>query len=889
MVNSTFLEDGINYISENIPTFLYNALSESKIFHKTIYDSITKGNVTNPHTVEMFIKKFFSLFNNQLAIKLNPLHNEDSGITDFLTIGVNTLNVYQSDSTLFDQFTSMLNKISISRNTFNIYDKENEFFISNSKDIQPLLSEINAISSVISEGEEYNLFNRAYSLNKTLKNASIVNIRESNITKGFLPLIYCEIIPEFNRYISKNKFSYKVKNTGLYSVEDMEGGVSILNYLNSSINISIENVFDAFYNIALNKMIHKLDKIIDINKDYIESFTLFYNAFMELDRDDIYEVVRQIKASCISTYLTFMGRLLGAKSDIIDWLYTTFVKESTDEIEQGRYPYSSSIFDKTDLTKNPDDDDHYLKINMPGENNNIDKRNFDNDVFRKKVMHGADNWNERILLKSLRLQFSAWACVINTITKISSKNTNSGRNISILNNDIPIKNYVERNESNINLARSALYSLLSAKYRTYNLEVQPHKNKKGNLIKSNDFMKLSLNRIHDPSARMNIAKDAKFDKLTENSLVYLNKLSTLSTSVTSMDRITMNIFSDLFMLTSYLILMDYSRDHIQDLVKQPDPFTGKPNTDLFEEAYGGVENKIRQTITNLFKESKKGIMNKYIRKEYDCENRYDEFKDNLKKTLRIFTSFSDKEETFSDLDDVCNLYKEKNTLMNSIIPKKTIPLAKVNYNIYPYNTNSDNCVNNGLNELSYINYNYEDSSSCEMNVNLIHLNNLFYPPFTDILRFTLLSSTTSMDVKYYKENNLKKEDEKDKAIFDFTSQQGGLFTKNRMVIDAIDKVGDTNAKNVFASFKSIESSLEDLKESVDSGDINNNSNENIYDKLNTVLLQSEDYIKDSIDTKLEDFGTAYGEDDIEELENSEKIQNVLDTEAYLFCKLILKK
>ena len=280
----------------------------------------------------------------------------------------------------------------------------------------------------------------------------------------------------------------------------MLGFRTVLDFLSAECTIDLFDLFRIFYKKALT--LAPVDNICvepdDAKKDSIAIMRL--EAIHNIINDNDFStkilaiVEKDVMRTAISTYLTFAGKLRGVKSDLVGWLYTFFVKDSMRDLERGDHPTASDITDAANMTTPNDDGD--------APRNTTNRAKYVEELFKFKMWNGEDSGvKPEIFYKELKLLYSNWAAVINTIIKIDRNDRGDFHTWNAEDANIVggIDNDGQRDtamKSHVDLAKVILVSYLIARFRTFNLPFQNLVEKAGQ-TPSDKLMKNGINAIVD--------------------------------------------------------------------------------------------------------------------------------------------------------------------------------------------------------------------------------------------------------------------------------------------------------------------------------------------------------------------------------------------------------
>lgn len=379
-------------------------------------------------------------------------------------------------------------------------------------------------------------------------------------------------------------------------VDNMLGFRTVLDFLSAECTVDLFDLFRIFYKKALT--LAPTDNICvepdEAKKDSIAIMRL--EAIHNIINDNDFStkilaiVEKDVMRTAISTYLTFAGKLRGVKSDLVGWLYTFFVKDSMRDLERGDHPTASDITDAARMTTGNDDGD--------APRNSTNRAKYVEELFKLKMCNGEDTGvKPEIFYKELKLLYSNWAAVINTIIKIDRNDRGDFHTWNAEDANIVggIDNDGQRDtamKSHVDLAKVILTSYLIARFRTFNLPFQNLVEKAGQ-TPSDKLMKNGINAIVDLYNK-EVIKD--FCQNVEKKKHYFVQYDKRIEYALNDMREAIGTLADEFMMTSYLIMLDYIHTHQEAVISQDDPNTGKEAREQFEEIYTNLKNNLYSTI-----------------------------------------------------------------------------------------------------------------------------------------------------------------------------------------------------------------------------------------------------------------------------------------------------
>jgi hypothetical protein len=385
------------------------------------------------------------------------------------------------------------------------------------------------------------------------------------------------------------------------------GNNSLLDDLGSVLKIDVNHVFSYF--------LHKLFDYINCNVKSLDFDWEMYTAFHNMinSEDEVFKnncetmlnnYTNIVAGSAILTYMSYAGKLLGAKEDMCNWLYTKFVKDQVNDIEKGEYFKNVDITAFTDMQRSSSS---YSSDKGPGDTNTIGKDEIDKEAMKlRQFQKGSVSFNPNILYKCLRLNYSNWCTCINLIMQVERRRQKPHELSqgpfyrSKIFDDTNIGHYVT-------MARKILKEYISHYYATYNAYVFPD-NKDGLLV-AGDFIKFVSNRIMDNDIKHIINAHCLniFDvhcKCMASHCPHPRQLSdyfidpeTALGTVSSLKPV-LNVLADLFMRYTYIVMLTGIFNNQSTIIDEQDALTGKSKKELFLEIYYGLIRRVKQFFEN---------------------------------------------------------------------------------------------------------------------------------------------------------------------------------------------------------------------------------------------------------------------------------------------------
>ena len=311
-------------------------------------------------------------------------------------------------------------------------------------------------------------------------------------------------------------------------------------------------------------------------------------------------VSKAVLKSAIATYLVFVGKTVGIKSDLFGWLYNFFVKDALKDVERGDFPTLSDVTQLAGMQDTSDADPivrNYTDRRDPT-NNAVNQKQFNSNLVKMKMWNGVDAvFNPSIFYRNIRLMYSNWASVINAIISIGHRYP--GSKPGLQEEDLSKKSVVSKYNveyskvDHTELAKQVLMVYTKCRFRTYNTPYQTCFNKDQSTISTNDFIKVGLGRITDIVLKETVKEQCLKDTKSSYFVDYTNSsIATLNAQRAECDQL-----ADTFMCLAYIMLLDYIHTHQEEILSTNDPSTGKPKRELFEEIYNNLNNSINERLS----------------------------------------------------------------------------------------------------------------------------------------------------------------------------------------------------------------------------------------------------------------------------------------------------
>lgn len=816
MIKMNQFEYSIKTLVNKVPEFVNKSLQAFIVIENEVNDLIQNVKDTSPHTIRKILKNLLNDYDTNILYYVKKMYNEE-------------------------QYYSVLNYIDNSL----VHDPTIYFNDNADVDIQEKdsLSNVDIVAPVTS------VYGTISSLSR-LTNKNYINTDDVN---KYIP----GIMFETNDFKPSKRSSNvnKAEDTKRTSFADEQGRHTVFDYLISTCKIDICTLFSIFMRLAiidsdLANICTNDGILLEISKWDIIHSTL-NNVDFQKKIIDI--VSKNTLRSSVSTYLVYAGKLIGTKSDIYNWLYTTIVKDTVEDIERGVYPtsadtslYSGKSLDSEDMQKD-----------------NIFNKNIQNNDKFDKNTYGTNpiSFNKRLLYKNIRLLYSNWSIVINSIISMSnSRNTFSFKTASDEDfNNLDVSSVATRNENSksalCDLAYNILSQFITTKYRTYNIAIQP--NDDGKFSENNTLSSITIKRIYNQEVKNLLKNSLKIESMDTDNFEDYKKyfLSNTKESIVlvKMSIPSKNILADLFMMCSYLIIMDFAHNNMYKISNQKDPLTDKSNKELFEEIYFGINNNIKRII-EMFKHETYNLLDSLV---------------------------------FSNSDQYEKIYKNINANFSSLLPFNRNTTFDYFLEEDKYNTN-DNYSNYDISKTSKISLKNIKEISSDFNSN--YLVNIFtISPMSELVK--IYNKYNGLDYKIQENGGYSKYNE-------IYTRSSSIFPKNKIVVDQLNNV--RLAVPSLKSLESIEAEIDNLSISSESEWANINHSDlaslgsNITELDNQEINKNANVIDDDNVIDIDDKATIIlSSESYKEYEENEIVSicnnSVISKYNKLFNKLVFGK
>ena len=541
-------DSSIRFISKEVPVIIRKAYEKFVDVNAELIAKLEKANVEQPSTVDILCKTLLKVHTN---------------ISKFDEVPLDVLSAIKSISVKCESITLM-----------NV--------ILNSSEIQSC--------ETVEENcpDSPDLFAPL-----TVLKLGITNVPTKEQIKGVLvPSVVIQPTDSY-KFISKpDGYSSPVTvNDHLNNL----GFKTIMDDMKSECIIDVYDLFAGFlHQVMYNNVL--LDDKSDLDVNGLEMYKSVYTQLTSTDTMnrviDVYS--KQMIKTVIATYLMFAGKIRGIKSDLCSWMYTFFIKDSMRDVEKGDYPTTSDITlqagmqtmnDRLDLSKPTRLDSKY--------NNAGDKKNIDSNRYKIRMYNGNDaTIDSSIFYKNIRLLYSNWSAVMNTIIDISNSYNydRPATEEDFAGHSCPTE-LRSVHVDHIAIARALLGQYLRCRFRTYNSTYHLVMDKQGH-VSCEDLLKIGINTVYDA-----YNKEIIKEYCVKNESSYIHRCTDHELDkVLNSTRAECCVLADKFMATAYLIMLDYIHTHQEQIISQDDEGTGKNNRELFEEIYFKLKDSIYSFI-----------------------------------------------------------------------------------------------------------------------------------------------------------------------------------------------------------------------------------------------------------------------------------------------------
>lgn len=754
-------------------------------YEKSIY--VLKENV--PNFIRLAYSTFADLFNvlfeNCICEAAKELPSSTRDVCNALLCCCDSRGVSFSDI-CFKYFTQINNirefneklaKLCVHGKEEFSTSKEDVFFNVNDTDIEAPVESIRGVFSLANE--VVNGWSRSQS--------------KTEICEKIVPLIFQ---PVFNTF----------KHNNQDDIKDLTGIDSILSHGTTELCVDLGALFDSFFEKAV--CLSKFGEAEVSSESEVVSREIEENLESILDRisavgkviqnkaSDICEgITKTILASALATYTVYASKLNGSKQDIYDWAYKAFVKDSLSFIDVKDYINNADIT-RYSGHRTGEKDEIGKPYGMPAS----EVTDTDGNI-QTALNAGALNFNngdlpisvKKIIYRSIRLQYSLWASVINSIFCTGKSNRTIPTYRPVYGEAICDPVLGNRYESLLELSRTIFSSFAKARYRTFNTGTQF--TEKREAVSSLSSVDIGISKIVDQKAKEILKDSTKNFKISS---LFFNDLNN-SVILTEANNRAVNEIRKLFIQTAYLLMLNKINQNSGKILEDEDPITGKTRKELFNEIYYGISINLSKAINAI---------------SYSFDSALEVFK-TLKDTgLSAFVS------AVSPTDDIYGKlgahieHKDRFERMK----RKVCDIV---------------CYSKGekpsLKELFGA---YELSDTKEI-LKWFITDRVLVPYYSDFL------DIKSVSWKYQFVDRLP--DEQPFTDFTAANKTGSLFPKNRIVVDQLNMVSEMQAeKNKYFTIESINSAMDDLEISMCASDaMANNGNYNALASIGSSISSLE--------------------------------------------------
>jgi hypothetical protein len=763
-------ESSISFIHSALPGYLRYLYEKFLVIENELYAQLERAYNSNPYSVNEYIKEII-----------------ESKCPQFIQI--------------FKYIMSEENQINMHALMSNINDESLDRWNNSSEDTfetvvgADLVAPLSTIKIFISS------FPYAY-------NTNMLNCNKN------LPIMCIE--PE----VSLNNHIISLTENGYTPfIENENGNLSLFNNLTSVLKIDINHVF-SFYFHGLFDVAINTGHIESIRENPFEFYRKFHNTLNDKNEETSKEIESHlmhywhaVEGSAILCYMTYAGKLLGSKEDMVQWLYNTFVKGTVSDIETGDF------FKNADITafsghQNDNIDNGY---DNPVLNNFVNKSSIDKEkTLNKQFPDNKVMWNPNILYKHLRLNYSNWCTVINLISQINkSKDFSKLSEYDIRNkpNEFVFSKSTDI-DNHVDVARKILSEYISHYFATYNVYVFPVEKE---VTVASYFIKFVSNRIFNAEIKsvISFACLNTFDircKCIHSSCPHPRKLSDYfvnsekAISILYAIKLVKNVLADLFMTYSYVIMLNGVYNTQDRIIDEKDALTGRSKKELFIEIYHSLIKKINYFLNN--------------RQEW------------LYKDIIGFHPNADKIDNNSwnkgDFGTLDSYIKGIYTPLEEYIDDNNIP-------VIPSIINIRNILDKITSPLTFNKPNIDISYMNRPKIYTYFITNLYdIHPISVIAEISEYYLKRSMNFKSWYTDNVKS------MISTGFTRSGNLFPRNRVTSEMLHKVRLYEPKLFTSSLESLDNILLETKEDAILG---NNANYSFIGNIGGTVTNEEDNVE----------------------------------------------
>ena len=655
------------------------------------------------------------------------------------------------------EFNEKLAKLSVHGKEEFSKTSEDTFFNVNDTDIEAPVESIRGVFSLANE--VVNGWSRSQS--------------KTEICEKIVPLIFQ---PVFNTF----------KHNNQDDIKDLTGTDSILSHGTTELCVDLGALFDSFFEKAVDLSKFGEQEAVVSNESEVVSREIEENLESILDRisavgkviqnkaSDICEsITKTILASALATYTVYAAKLNGSKQDIYDWAYKAFVKDSLSFIDVKDYINNADIT-RYSGHRTGEKDEIGKPYGMPAS----EVTDTDGNI-QTALNAGALNFNngdlpisvKKIIYRSIRLQYSLWASVINSIFCTGKSNRKTYQPLASI-HEVSVDPVLgNRYESLLELSRAIFSSFAKARYRTFNTGTQF--TEKREAVSSLSSVDIGISKIVDQKAKDILKESTKNFKISS---LFFNDLNN-SVILTEANNRAINEIRKLFIQTAYLLMLNKINQNSGKILEDEDPITGKTRKELFNEIYYGISINLSKAI-NVISDSFDSALEVF---------------ETLKDTgLSAFVS------AVSPTDDI---YGKLGARIEH--EKRFKRMDQKVRDIVCYSKD-------GKPSLREV-FSVTDLSDTREVLKWFILDRVLVPYYSDFL------DIKSVSYKYQFVDRLP--DEQPFTDFTAANKTGTLFPKNRVVVDQLNIVSKMQSeKNKYFTIESINSAMDDLEISMCASD-----------------------------------------------------------------------
>jgi hypothetical protein len=523
-------ETSIRFIHDTVPGFIRKMYEDFLVFENELYAQLKKANETVPYSVNNYI--------------LQIIHQRRPYFIQIMKYIMSEENQIKLQLLLFEN--CKLNKCESS-----FINNEEMDWMPEGDIVAPVTSLEGFISAFSSDCE---------------RDLPLICIEPVVINK--LPFV---TVAAHTKYSNARIWDFDIYNE--------IGNISLFDSMHSVVKIDINHVFTYFFYSLLSHYVLPNTSLRsgDIYEVPVwELYSKFHDCLWNGELDEYKDImlrkyIQKIVGSAILTYMTYAGRLIGAKENMLNWLYTTFVKDAVDSIKSGEFQTVSDVTEYIDPCSVP----------------------------HSEVL---DDYNKKKLFKALRLNYSNWATVINAITQMTNREKDKKQIPTYCYREFRSKN--RDTDAHITMAYTILSEYISHNYATYNVYIFPSPDK-GGLTLASYFIKFVSSRIFNTEIKDIIRFSCinVFDvrcKCIRSSCPHSREITDYY--INSEDAISMvhalkfvkSFLADLFMNYAYILMLNGLYNNQDTILDDIDPFTGVSKKELFLNIYKQLVNNINR-------------------------------------------------------------------------------------------------------------------------------------------------------------------------------------------------------------------------------------------------------------------------------------------------------